>query len=104
MHDDSDGDFNGLGHKDMNVMSPGGIFNTGIGNSTDSVVMKELRNKLHCPEACAQCSARRGHSGSNLIQYARCKDRKYCSSVCQKKHWKIHKSRAPQSRLEVCIE
>ncbi|KAJ4340756.1 hypothetical protein N0V95_007430 [Ascochyta clinopodiicola] len=91
MDDDLDSKPSGLGFKLMNVMSPGGIFNTGMGNSTDSVVMKELRNKLHNPEACAECSARHGQDGSTLLQCARCKDRRYCSSVCQKKHWKIHK-------------
>jgi hypothetical protein len=89
--ENSDGDSNGRGFKLMNVMSPGGIFNTGMGNSTDSIIMKELRNKLHTPDTCAGCSARRGSDGSALMQCGRCKDRKYCSSECQKKHWKIHK-------------
>ncbi|KAF9701064.1 hypothetical protein EKO04_000567 [Ascochyta lentis] len=73
MNDDFDSNPSGRGFRLMNFMSPGGIFNTGMGNSTDSVIMKELRNKLHNPGC------------------ARCKDRMYCSSVCQKKHWKVHK-------------
>lgn len=91
MVDDSDDKSNGLGYKMLNVMSPGGIFNTGMGNSTDSIIMKELRSKLHNPDACAECSARHGQDGTELLQCSRCKDRKYCSSACQKKHWKIHK-------------
>ncbi|KAF1365098.1 hypothetical protein EJ07DRAFT_161210 [Lizonia empirigonia] len=91
MDDDSEGKSNGRGFKMMNVMSPGGIFNTGMGNSTDSIVMKELRSKLHSPDECAACSTRNGHGPTALLQCAKCKDRKYCSSECQKKHWKIHK-------------
>ncbi|KAJ4309525.1 hypothetical protein N0V94_008890 [Neodidymelliopsis sp. IMI 364377] len=89
--EDSDDDSNGRGFKLMNVMSLGGIFNTGMSNSTNSVIMRELRNKLHTPDTCAGCSARHVSDGSALMQCGRCKDRKYCSFECQKTHWKIHK-------------
>ncbi|KAF2623470.1 hypothetical protein BU25DRAFT_434264 [Macroventuria anomochaeta] len=91
MTDDSNDELNGLGCKGLNVIRPGGIFNTGMGNSTDSVIIKELRSKLHSPNACAECSTRHGSDGSALLQCARCKERKYYSVICQKKHWKIHK-------------
>jgi hypothetical protein len=75
----------------MNVMSPGGIFNTGMGNSTTSLTIKELRAKHNNPEACGSCGVKIGKGGKPLLQCARCKDRKYCGAECQKKHWKIHK-------------
>lgn len=89
--DDSDDKPNGSGWRFMNVLSPGGIFNTGMGDSTTSLVMKELRSKLHNPNVCAECSVRHGQGGQALLQCARCKDRKYCSIGCQKKHWKVHR-------------
>ncbi|KAJ8110692.1 hypothetical protein OPT61_g6526 [Boeremia exigua] len=90
---------NALGFVPMNVLSPGGFFNTGMGNSTDSAVMKELRNKLHSPGTCAGCSALCGQGGAALLQCVRCKDRRYCSVQCQKKHWKIHKKLCQAGKL-----
>lgn len=98
MNDDADSKPNGLGYTGMNVMSPGGIFNTGMGNSTDSLIMKELRNKLHTPDQCAACSSRDGY-GIALLQCAKCKGRRYCSTECQKKHWKIHKKVCQSEKL-----
>jgi hypothetical protein len=48
---------NKLGVFDMKVMSPGGLFNTGMCNSSSSVVIKELRNTHNNPDACAGCGA-----------------------------------------------
>jgi hypothetical protein len=91
-HDeDSDSETSGVGWKIMDVPSLGGIFNTGMGNSTTSDVLKELRSKLHSPDVCAECTAPYGQGGSALLQCARCKDQKCCSLECQKKHWKVHK-------------
>lgn len=67
-------------------------------NSVYSTILKELRDKRHNPGVCAECSASHGEGGSALLLCARCKDRKYCSSVCQKKHWKIHKKLCKPSK------
>ncbi|KAJ4984902.1 hypothetical protein SVAN01_09596 [Stagonosporopsis vannaccii] len=88
-------------YKMMNVPGPGGIFNLGMGNSASSVVMKELRSKLHQPDVCAKCSAGHAHHGAVLLQCARCKDRKCCSPDCQKKHWVIHKMVCRSEKLGV---
>jgi hypothetical protein len=83
---------NALGFVGMNVMGgPGSMFGPYGTNSVDSVIMKELRSKIHKPGVCAECSVSHGEGGRALLQCARCKDRVYCSTVCQKKHWKIHK-------------
>lgn len=84
-------DSNGQGYVMMNVIPPGGLFSTGVGNSAKSAVMKELRDRFHNRNVCASCSARHGKDGSALLRCARCKDRSYCSTDCQKKHWSIHK-------------
>jgi hypothetical protein len=86
-----DDDSNGRGYVMMNVIPPGGFFSTGVGNSAKSAVIKELRDRFHNPNVCASCSARRGKDGSELLRCAKCKDRRYCSADCQKKHWSIHK-------------
>ncbi|KAF3005059.1 hypothetical protein E8E13_009459 [Curvularia kusanoi] len=87
-----DGGSSGRGFVGLNVMPPGGLLSTGVGDSTESAILKELRNKFHNPNVCARCSADHAKGGGELLQCARCKDRKYCSSACQKQHWKmIHK-------------
>lgn len=76
----------------VNVFPPGGgLFSTGVGDSAKSMVLKELRDKYHKPDVCASCSKRRGKNGGELLQCSKCKDRKYCSFDCQKKHWNVHK-------------
>ncbi|EAT78155.1 MYND-type zinc finger protein samB [Parastagonospora nodorum] len=82
---------NGLGFIGMNVPSPGGLFNTGMGNSFTSAIIKELREKQQNPHACATCGVIAGSGGEKLLMCAKCKDRKYCSVKCQKHHWSIHK-------------
>jgi hypothetical protein len=82
---------NGFGFIGMNVPSPGGLFNTGMGNSFTSTIMKELRKKHQKPDACATCGVSAGPNGEKLLMCAKCKDRKYCSVKCQKDHWLIHK-------------
>jgi hypothetical protein len=81
----------GKGFDLMNVFPPGGPFSTVVGNSAESAILKELRDKMHNPDVCAGCSGTHGEDGGALLQCSKCKDRKYCSVVCQKKHWKIHK-------------
>lgn len=103
MADDFKSESIGPGFKVMNVMSPGGVFNTGMGNSTDSIIIKELRSKLHRPDECAACSTRNGRGPTALLQCAKCKDRKYCSPECQKKHWKIHKKVCRSEKLGLLI-
>lgn len=76
----------------MNVMGgPGSMFGPRGTSSIKSVIMKELRSKVHRPDVCGECSASQGESGKALLQCARSKDRRYCSSDCQKRHWKVHK-------------
>ncbi|KAF3047236.1 hypothetical protein E8E11_007961 [Didymella keratinophila] len=47
--------------KMMNVMGgPGSMFGPKGTNSIDSVIMKELRSKIHKPDVCGECSASHG--------------------------------------------
>lgn len=88
---DEDRKPNKFGFIGMNVPSPGGLFNTGMGNSWTSKIIKELRDKHNKPDVCAGCGAEAGKGGKSLLVCSTCKDRKYCSRNCQKKHWAIHK-------------
>src|SRR5690242_6727685 len=99
---DDDEPPNAFGFRGLNVMGgPGSFFGPHGTNSIDSVIMKELRSKLHDPDVCAECSAGHGHDSTALLQCARCKGRKYCSSDCQKKHWSIHKKVCRSEKLGV---
>ncbi|KAF2105335.1 hypothetical protein BDV96DRAFT_377107 [Lophiotrema nucula] len=46
---------------------------------------------VHPYHVCATCRAGE-KAGSKLLVCGGCKDRKYCSKDCQKKHWKTHKA------------
>jgi hypothetical protein len=81
----------GRGFVMMNVMSPGGLFNTGMGDSKTSAIIKELRDQHNNPSACGGCGAKDGQGGKALLQCAKCKARKYCGAACQKQGWKVHK-------------
>jgi hypothetical protein len=82
---------NKLGFVGMNVPSPGGLFNTGMGDSSTSAIIKNLRDKHNKPNVCAGCGTNATKGGESLLVCSRCKDRKYCSLECQKLHWKVHK-------------
>jgi hypothetical protein len=82
---------NGRGYLMMNVMGPGSIFNTGMGDSTTSLIIKELRDHHNNPDACGGCGAKDGQGGKVLMRCSKCKERKYCGAECQKKSWKVHK-------------
>ncbi len=101
MADDSDDESSGRGFKPMDVMGPAVIFNVGTSNTINSTVLKELRNKLHNPDVCAECSTRHGQGGGALLQCSSCQDRKYCSVECQKKHWKLHKKLCQAGKLDL---
>lgn len=45
----------------------------------------------HMGHVCGECGAENGKNGGQLLQCAKCKKRKYCSTECQTKHWKHHK-------------
>ncbi|KAL1597178.1 hypothetical protein SLS60_008760 [Paraconiothyrium brasiliense] len=89
--DDDDHKPGASGFVGMNVIGPGGFFGTGMGNSSTSPVIKELRAQHAKPNACGGCGVKAQQSGAALLQCAKCKHRRYCSSACQKKHWKVHK-------------
>lgn len=75
----------------MNVPSRGELFNTGMGDSSTSAIIEELRQKKTDPASCGNCGANATLGGKSLLVCARCKDRKYCSVACQKAAWKTHK-------------
>lgn len=79
------------GFRLLNVMGPGGLFNTGMGNSSTSAIIKELREQHFKSDLCGGCGIRTQASGDALVQCSKCKARKYCGRECQKKHWKVHK-------------
>lgn len=94
-----DDESNSMGFIGMNVMSPGGLFDTGMGNSDTSIIIKELREKHNNPGTCGNCHAKNGEDGKDLLMCSRCKDRKYCSTECQVKHWKkVHKKLCEPAR------
>ncbi len=81
---------NGLGYQVLNVANPL-FFKTGMTNSSTSLVVKELRDQFNKPDECGGCGVEHRLNGKNLLTCSKCMNRKYCSSKCQKKHWKIHK-------------
>lgn len=83
---------NASGFKMMNVMGgPGSLFGPRGTDSINSVIVKELRSKIREPDVCGGCSSPRGKDSTALLRCARCRDRRYCSSECQKKHWNVYK-------------
>ncbi|KAK7188837.1 hypothetical protein DPSP01_007653 [Paraphaeosphaeria sporulosa] len=48
---------NYLGFVGMNVIGPGDLVNTGIGDSSTSMVIKELHAQHAKPNACGGCGA-----------------------------------------------
>ncbi|KAF2713548.1 hypothetical protein K504DRAFT_498355 [Pleomassaria siparia CBS 279.74] len=75
----------------MNVIGPGGFFNTGMGDSRSSTVIKELRDMHDNPNKCGGCRAKEGKGGGELLRCGKCKHRNYCSVECQKACWSVHK-------------
>lgn len=88
---DNDDDSDSLEYDGLGGMPPVSLLSTVGGISAKSAIFKELRSKFHNPNVCAACSNSQGKDGGELLQCARCKDRKYCSTACQKEHWKVHK-------------
>ncbi|XP_014561768.1 hypothetical protein COCVIDRAFT_33375 [Bipolaris victoriae FI3] len=75
----------------MNVLSPGGIWNTGMTTSTTSLILKEPRAQRNEPDVCGGCGADHRAGGNALLTCSKCHNRKYCSIECQKKSWKVHR-------------
>lgn len=44
------------GYRGLNVIPPGGLLSTGVGDSAKSAVMTELRSKFRRPDVCGGCS------------------------------------------------
>ncbi|KAF2827685.1 hypothetical protein CC86DRAFT_393760 [Ophiobolus disseminans] len=82
---------NQFGFIGMNVIGPGGLFNTGMSDFSTSAIIKELRQKYNNPDSCAGCGVDSTPGGKNLLVCSKCRDRKYCSVAYQKKAWKFHK-------------
>ncbi|KAL1799961.1 hypothetical protein ACET3X_000303 [Alternaria dauci] len=80
----------GGGFRLMNVPNPL-FFNPGRTNSLTSLVVKELRDQFNKPDECGGCGVEERPGGKNLLTCSKCMNRMYCSTSCQKKHWKIHK-------------
>jgi hypothetical protein len=80
-----------FGFHSLNVISPGGLFNTCMTTSTTSVILKELRDQRNKPDICGGCGAEHRNGFKALLMCSKCHNRKYCSIECQKKSWKIHK-------------
>ena len=57
------------------------------------MVMLNIReeDKYNKETQCASCGVEERNGGGELLQCAKCKQRKYCSTECQKAHWKYHK-------------
>ncbi|KAG9192651.1 hypothetical protein G6011_11385 [Alternaria panax] len=59
--------------------------------TSTSLVIKELRAQLNKPDECGGCDVSSRLKDEALLACGKCKNHKYCSTLCQKKHWKIHK-------------
>ncbi|KAI5376986.1 hypothetical protein J4E82_004361 [Alternaria postmessia] len=92
---------NGRGFMLMNVPGPGGFFNTGMTTTSTSLVIKELRSQLNKPNECGGCGVASRPKGEALLACGKCKNRKYCSTSCQKKHWKIHEKVCESAKVSL---
>jgi len=81
---------NGLGYRGLNVPDPL-LFGPSRMNCSSSLVVKELRSQALKPDECGGCGVDHRPKGKNLLTCSKCMKRMYCSTACQKKHWKIHK-------------
>ena len=77
----------------LNVPGPGTMFFKTPNDSPAGLL--ELKGKFnegkHDEAVCGGCGAAEGKGGGALKTCAKCKDRKYCGTECQKAHWKYHK-------------
>jgi len=59
---------------------------------TDHADSKYENYRVYPVNVCAYCGSSEARGGERaLMGCGRCRDRKYCSKDCQKKHWKVHK-------------
>ncbi|KAF2019980.1 hypothetical protein BU24DRAFT_439880 [Aaosphaeria arxii CBS 175.79] len=79
------------GFQGMNMPGPGGLFSTGMGDSESSKIIKEFRAIRNGSKTCGGCGVITGPDGAALLRCGKCKERRYCTVQCQKKHWKLHK-------------
>jgi hypothetical protein len=57
-------------------------------------------NLDHFLTGCAACGKVEREDGKALLQCARCKNERYCSTDCQKKRWKVHKESCEPAVVE----
>ena len=48
--------------------------------------------KVSQADACAECGSSTNLSGAAFMRCSRCQIAKYCSALCQRKHWAAHKA------------
>ena len=73
----------------------------GMTTTSTSLVIKELRSQLNKPNECGGCGVASRPKGEALLACGKCKNRKYCSTSCQKKHWKIHKKVCESAKVSL---
>ncbi|KAK5131466.1 hypothetical protein LTR08_000930 [Meristemomyces frigidus] len=94
----------------FNVPSPSGqnpqellaayLANSGINNTfvtTEAHLMEKFEqlkgeDVSYGDDQCGNCGAKDGMGGKVLVFCGKCKGKKYCSRVCQKRNWSAHKA------------
>ena len=57
---------------------------------------------IHPYDVCAACGTDTGkENDGKLLRCGKCRERKYCSPACQKKHWKLHKPICSREKVEM---
>lgn len=70
-----------------------------IGTPTDEEIGLQ---KIYPYHVCAGCGTGADEGiGKKLLICGKCKDRQYCSSAWQKKHWKLHKPICSRSKEDM---
>ena len=81
---------NQMGVVGMNTAGPGTMFYSppkGPTAGLDELKVNFAENR-YGHDACSGCGSKEGTDGTTLLDCGGCHKRKYCSTACQKKHWK----------------